>query len=191
MRKLIAMIGLPATGKSTIIKHFMEGLEWERKEPRPLVVTAYNQDRNLHIIGDYSDPKEKYPGTDRLSMAVQPEAIKFLNETDADVLFEGDRLGTSSFLEFGSLLVDQGTLEMKIIVVHADPLIVESRHNERADLQTEKFIKGRQTKIDNIRGNFGLMDYVTEFSNNNETQLTNIVNFLRLELFDDDVVDIL
>ena len=191
MRKLIAIGGLPATGKSTIMKKFMSSLEWEKQEPRKLVVTMYNKEHDLHVVGDYSDPNEKFPGLDRLSMAVQPEAVRWLQETRSNILFEGDRLFTSSFLEAAAQLVDMNDLELKILVISADPLIVETRHKDRNDTQSEKFIKGRETKIDNIRSSFYLMDYITEFRNNGETELLDIVNFLRLELLTDDVIDLI
>jgi len=191
MRKLIALGGLPATGKSTIMKKFMEGLEWKRSEPQKLVVTMYNEKHDLHIVGDYSDPTEKFPGLDRLSMAVQPEAIKWIQETKSNILFEGDRLFTSSFLETAAQLVDMSQLELKIVFISADPLLVETRHKDRQDTQSEKFIKGRETKLDNIRSSFYLIDYIQEFTNNNTSQLIEIVNWLRLELLVDDVIDLI
>jgi hypothetical protein len=191
MKKLIAIGGLPATGKSTIMKKFMEGLEWTREEPRKLVVTMYNKKHDLHIVGDYSDPEEKFPGLDRLSMAVQPEAIKWIQETKSNILFEGDRLFTGSFLEAAAQLVDLSYLELKILFITADPLIVESRHKDRGDSQSEKFIKSRDTKLDNIRSSFYLLDYIQEFSHNNPSQTVEIVNWLRLELLVDDVIDLI
>jgi len=191
MRKLIALGGLPATGKSTIMKKFMSGLEWKRQEPQKLVVTMFNEKHDLHIIGDYSDPNEKFPGLDRLSMAVQPEAIKWMHETKSSILFEGDRLFTSSFLESAAQLVDMSQLELKIVFITADPLLIENRHKERQDTQSEKFIKGRETKLDNIRSSFYLMDYIQEFTNNNPNQMIEIVNWLRLELLLDDVIDLI
>ena len=192
MRKLVCIGGLPATGKTTVMKKFMEGKQLQRVEPRKLVVAMYDPEYDLYILGDYSDPNEKFPGLDRLSMAVQPEAIKFLKETNSNILFEGDRLFTASFLEAAAELVDENILEMKILMINADKLLIEQRHIDRKDTQTEKFLKGRQTKYDNIRTSFLLMDYITEMSNNNSNDIEQIVNWLRLELHDkDDVVELL
>jgi dephospho-CoA kinase len=188
MKKLIAIGGLPASGKTTIMKEFMKGKELEKQTPKELVITMYDKHYKLHIVGDYSDPNEQFPGLDRLSMAVQPKAIEFLNETTANVLFEGDRLFTASFLEVASELVDKGLLDLKILMVNADPAIVEQRHKDRNDSQTEKFLKGRATKYDNIRSSLVLMPYIQEVSNNNESDLKAIVNWLRLELHDSDEV---
>jgi len=151
----------------------------------------YNKKHDLHIIGDYSDPDEKFPGLDRLSMAVQPEAIRWLQETKSNILFEGDRLFTASFLESAAQLVDMSQLELKIVFITADPLIVEERHGTRADSQSKRFIKGRDTKLDNIRSSFYLLDYIQEFTHNNPSQTVEIVNWLRLELLVDDVIDLI
>jgi pantothenate kinase len=191
MKTLIAIGGLPATGKSTIMKKFMEGLTWVRQEPRKLVVTMYNKEHDLHIVGDYSDPNEKFPGLDRLSMAVQPEAIKWLQETESNVLFEGDRLFTGSFLEEALKLTDAGQLDLKIIFITADPKLVEARHVDRADTQSEKFIQGRETKLDNIRASILFMEYISEFKNNTPADTVEIVNWLRLNLLSDDVIELI
>lgn len=192
MRKLVAIGGLPATGKTTIMKLFMKDKQLELVEPRKLVVSMYDSAHDLYIIGDYSDPNEPFPGLDRLSMAVQPSAIDFMKETTSNILFEGDRLFTASFLEAAAQLVDEGNLELKILMIHADPMLVEQRHHDRADTQTEKFLKGRQTKYDNISSSLVLMDYITEMTNNNDNDLRQIVNHLRLELHDnEEVVELL
>jgi GTPase SAR1 family protein len=192
MRKLIAIGGLPAAGKTTIMKKFLEGKYLEKKEPEKLVTAMYDGQYDLYIVGDYSDPEEKFPGLDRLSMAVQPEAIKFLKKTKSNILFEGDRLFTASFLEEAANLVDAGELELKIVIINADPLLVEQRHKDRADTQTEKFLKGRATKYENIQSSFLLMSYIEVMNNNTEEDLRAIVNWLRLELHEsDEIVEIL
>lgn len=192
MRKLIAIGGLPASGKTTILKEFMKDKQLEKQTPKELVVTMYCKQYDLHIVGDYSDPNEPFPGLDRLSMAVQPKAIEWMKETKSNILFEGDRLFTSSFLEAASELVDSGELDLKILMVNADPLIVEQRHKDRNDSQTEKFLKGRATKYDNIRSSLILMSYIQEVSNNNQEDLKAIVNWLRVELHDtDEVVELI
>ncbi len=187
MKKLIAIGGNPATGKTTLMKKFMEGLNWERVEPRKLVVAMYNKEHDIYIIGDYSDPEEKFPGLDRLSMAVQPEAIKFIKETNSNVLFEGDRLFNSSFLESALEIMD----EVKIVILNTDKQLLTERHTQRQDTQSEKFLKSRETKYDNIRTNFFLMDHIMELNNDDEKDKIATVNWLRLELLTDDVIELI
>ena len=61
MRKLIAIGGLPASGKTTLMKNFMKGLNLTRVEPVKLVVSMYDAKNKLFIHGDYSDAEEKFP----------------------------------------------------------------------------------------------------------------------------------
>jgi len=182
MRKLIAIGGLPASGKTTLMKKFMEGLTLERIEPVKLVVSMHDQKNNLTIHGDYSDPGEKFPGLDRWSMAVQPAAVEFLKSTKTNILFEGDRIFTASYLEQAGELADANELELHVIILEADPKIVHQRHIDRADTQTKQFLKGRDTKYDNIRASFVLMPYITVMQNNTLDDMEHTLTWLNEKL---------
>jgi hypothetical protein len=173
------MVGEPATGKSTIMKAFIAAVKtpWTERQDVQLVPTTYNQDLDLHIIGLYA-PEEPFPGTDRLSMAVQPQAVKFIEETKSNILFEGDRLGTQSFLEF---LADQPDTDFKLWFIVADRVIIEHRHVSRGDTQTETFKKGRQTKIENLMSNMVLMGYSETIGHHTPTDTKIIVDRLITE----------
>ena len=97
--KVIAIGGEPGAGKSTLMKEILNKFVWSKVYDSVKLV-PYLQYGNYYILGKY-DEGETFSGTDRMSMAVQPEAIKFLASLDKDavVLFYGDRLFTSSFLE--------------------------------------------------------------------------------------------
>lgn len=181
MRKIIAIGGEPATGKSTIMKRFISDVQgFAEVELEKLVPTLYNVIADLHIMGKYPEG-EKFGGTDRYSMAVQPQAVKFVNtHNESNILFEGDRLFNQSFLE---LLADLPDTELQIIYITADPALVEKRHVDREDTQNEKFLKGRKTKYENLRSNFTLMPYTKVFENNNEEDLAKIVAHLKNELY--------
>jgi len=180
MRKIIAIIGLPATGKSTIMKKFLEKASptWECVEEVPLVTAHYSPTRDVYVLGKYEEG-EKFPGTDRYSMAVQPAAIKFVQTCKDNIVFEGDRLNTVSFLEF---LAEQPDTELQILVITANPAIIESRHKDRADTQSEQFKKGRETKIENVRSNFMLMDNIKTFEHNTPQDTDHIVEYLTSQL---------
>lgn len=188
MRKLIAVGGVPASGKSTIMKKFLEGCTTTYVTPRKLVSAMHDAQKNLYILGQYgwkdgsgrSTENHGFEGTDKLSMAVQPEAIEFVKTCKENILFEGDRLFNQSFLDFAVEMVDRNELDLHIIIIQADPKIVDQRHVDRKDTQTDTFKKGRETKIDNISSSFILMPYTTYFNNNTEEDLNKIVEHLRL-----------
>ncbi len=180
MRKIIAIGGEPATGKSTIVKKFLGDVSaWREAEMVKLVPCLYDVSRDLAVLGKYEEG-QMFGGTDRYSMAVQPAATKFVKEFTGDLLFEGDRLFNQSFLE---ILADLPDTELVILYIEADPKLIEHRHKDRGDTQSEIFIKGRKTKYENLRSNFVLMPYTKVMKNNTEEDLEKVVSFLKSELY--------
>lgn len=164
MAKIIAIGGVPATGKTTmmrnIIKHHMPLTTFKYK----LVRGMYNRKTNVYILGIYDN--SLFSGTDKLSMAVQPDFINLIKKSPrATFVFEGDRLFNSSLFE---------QVECDIFVLEADPEVVEKRHVDRQDNQTDKFKKAKQTKIQNIKDKYN----VTILENNTEKQSENNLNII-------------
>jgi hypothetical protein len=163
--KIIAIGGEPGSGKSTLMKEILNYLDKYvyLKCYDSFKLVPYIQCGSVYLLGKY-DEDEVFSGTDRMSMAVQPEAIKFLASLDKDsiVLFEGDRLFTSSFLEH---CVEN--YDTYILYLSTDKSIREERYKERGSNQNETWLQGRETKIANILSNMTLMFNTEKFSNNN------------------------
>jgi broad-specificity NMP kinase len=159
--KVIAIGGNPGSGKSTLMKRVIEFYTPEKKYD-VFKLVPYLQNNKIYILGKYDDG-EVFSGTDRMSMAVQPEAIKFLASLPADsiVLYEGDRLFTSSFLEDCA-----DKYELKIFHLSTDPEVREVRYKERGSNQNVTWLQGRESKINNILTNMTLLFYVDSFPNN-------------------------
>lgn len=142
-KRIIAIGGEPASGKSTLMKRIL-------KEHLPLKTFSYglvkglhSKERNVYFIGIYDN--SVFCGTDKLSMAVQPDFIKLTNNiSEATFVFEGDRL-------FNQSLFDQKKCEIFVLEVSDETLA--ARHNQRQDNQTAKFKKAKRTKIQNIKSN--------------------------------------
>jgi adenylate kinase len=181
MRKLIVIGGLPATGKTTLMRKFLEGRTLHQMKYKKLLDFMYDSAANLAILGKYEDG-EVFAGTDRLSMAVQPEAVEFIQDYPQNILLEGDRLFTMSFLEECARLADEGKLEFHILILNADKHKIEERHVSRNDNQSDQFKRSRDTKIDNIRSNFTLMSYITEKDHNDEHDTNMILTTLNILL---------
>jgi broad-specificity NMP kinase len=160
-RKLIAIGGSPGTGKTTLMRKFMEGKKWIECQPAKLVTAMYNEELDLYILGKYADG-ETFAGTDRLSMAVQPEVQNWIQTHNCNVLFEGDRIFNQSFLEFAMGLP---STDLQIVFLSAPKTILEQRYQDRGSDQSDQFLKGRETKYSNLLSNFELMPYITEFAN--------------------------
>jgi len=159
--KIIAIGGEPGCGKTTLMKRIIEDIKPEPKY-NEFKLVPYLQKNNIYILGKYEDG-EVFSGTDRMSMAVQPEAIKFLDSlpNDSILLFEGDRLFTASFLEH---CVEK--FDTRIIHLQTERSIRQERYKERGSNQNETWLAGRETKVSNILTNFSLMFNTETFKNN-------------------------
>lgn len=186
MVKVIAMGGEPATGKTTLMfKLISMADDWEVVKPQKLLDAMYSKKLNLYILGKYVNDGNVFQGTDRLSMAVQPDAEKFFMELDyagkpVNVIFEGDRLFNAKLLE---QLATGFQDNLKILILKVNNSTLDQRHIDRKDDQDEKFKTSRKTKISNIRSSLVLMDYIEVAVNENlddqQKILDNVKSFFK------------
>lgn len=163
--KIIAIGGEPGAGKTTLMKKI---IEYYKVQPEydAFKLVPYLRKDNVYILGKYEEG-ETFAGTDRMSMAVQPEAVKFLASlpTDSIVLYEGDRLFNNSFLEHCNENYD-----LQIIYLKTDKEVRQERYKERGSNQNETWLQGRETKVANILTNMTLMFITNTYVNNNEEE---------------------
>lgn len=171
--RVIAIGGEPGAGKSTLMKEILSAFPFNEKYS-DFKLVPFLQYKNFYILGKYEEG-ETFSGTDRMSMAVQPEAIKFLASLPKDsvVLFEGDRLFTASFLEH---CVDN--YDTEIIYLETDKAVRQERYKERGSNQNETWLQGRETKLANIMTNMSLMFNTVKFKNNNKEQQKEILDHI-------------
>lgn len=177
-RKIIAVGGVPGTGKTTLFRKYMEDKQWVETAPAKLVTAMYNVDKDLYILGKY-DEGETFAGTDRLSMAVQPPLQEWIASHNCNILFEGDRVFNQSFLEFCMGLPNT---ELHVVYLKAPKDLLEQRYKDRGSDQSEQFLRGRETKYSNILSNFDLMSYITEFNNTNLEEQSKVLAHLEKQL---------
>lgn len=168
MAKAIAIGGLPGTGKTTLMNSLLSMADdWfaTKVEGQSLLDGVWSEKEQTYILGKYQpyyDGEGYAQGTDRLSMAVQPqaiEAVKSAHSKGYNIVFEGDRLFTASFLE---AMVETYDHESRIYVLETSKQEREARYESRGSDQSEKFLAGRETKIGNICSNFVLMGHINE-----------------------------
>lgn len=180
MVNVIAMGGEPATGKTTLIfKLISLADDWQVCKPQKLLDAMYSKKLNLYILGKYENDGNVFQGTDRLSMAVQPDADKFFTEIadkDFNVIFEGDRIFNSKMLE---RLADLYPNTFKILILEATHKTKEQRHVDRKDDQDDKFKNSRKTKISNISSSLVLMDYIDVMVNETLDDQKKIIEYIR------------
>jgi hypothetical protein len=186
--KLVAIGGIPGTGKTHLIHNLLkQSDDWIVYCPIKLLDGLWSEKLQMFVIGKYSpyypiDKSEIFQGTDKLAMNVQPSFTKFIlesKEKNIKVVFEGDRLFNSS--TFNTYLEHCPNGFPKIIILHVSLGKIKDRYKERGSDQSEKFLKSRQTKIDNISGNMDLMDFMRfeqhETLEDTETVVGSIINF--------------
>ena len=182
MVKVIAMGGEPATGKTTLMFRLISMADdWQVVKPQKLLDAMYSKKLNLYILGKYVNDGNVFQGTDRLSMAVQPDAEKFFSElwyenANVNVMFEGDRLFNGKLLD---KLSEWFPESLKILVLTASHDIKEQRHVDRKDDQDDKFKNSRATKISNITGSLTLMDYIDTMVNENLNDQSKIIDNIK------------
>lgn len=139
--------GLPVSGKTTIMKQIREQLGQGVKRQYGLL--RYETYPDHVVLGIYDD--STFAGTDKLSMAVMEDTLLFLKENTKKVLLEGDRLFTSKFI---TATQDLG-YNVNILICVVDNLNeILHRYKKRGQMQNQKFLKGRHTKIQNIQKAF-------------------------------------
>ena len=186
MVRVIAMGGEPATGKTTLMfKLISMADDWQTVKPEKLLDAMYSKKLNLYILGKYVNDGNVFQGTDRLSMAVQPDATAFFSnlayESNADdhnvnVIFEGDRLFNGKMLDRLSELFPN---DFSILILQVKDSTLDQRHIDRKDDQDDKFKNSRKTKISNIMGSLVLMDYIQTMVNENLDDQAKIIEYIR------------
>ena len=179
MAKLIGIIGMPGTGKTTLMRRFMENYEWTQDTPIKLLDTYVSG--NMRLFGKYAEG-DTFAGTDKLSMAVMPVAIEYLQGDPSPVnIFEGDRLSSVKFFT----TAQQAGHEVVIVALEVSDTTREARYAERGSDQNQKFIDGRRTKVNNIREEFGPKPLfgeegnITVFQHETPEDTDKIVSFLK------------
>jgi len=151
--RVVLVVGEPGAGKTTLVREYMDHHpavgSW--RGPHRYGLVRYHDDGHLRFVVGVYAPGEVFAGTDRLSMAVQPEFLAWMSEPWAmcpatTVTLEGDRLG--------SVCVVDGLLSMghDVRVVHLTCAAGEQQRRllERGSDQSPAFLKGRRTKVQRV-----------------------------------------
>lgn len=188
--KLVYVIGMPGTGKSTLMKAFMnrvieridaigQPVDPNWKMDRPIDLLDTHVCGNIRVLGKYEEG-QTFSGTDRLSMAVAPKAIEWIKtKPDEFIVGEGDRLNSKTFFEAVGK-------DLTIIHLTTSDNTRETRYKDRGSEQSDKFIQTTRTKCKNVVDAFGDRQTlfgeekgcVVEFSHENQADTEHIVNYM-------------
>lgn len=170
MIKIIAIGGEPGAGKTTFMREIIKRINPVPKYDEFKLVPFLQKD-NIYILGKYEEDSI-FQGTDRMSMAVQPAAVKFLDSLSDNsvVLYEGDRLFNNSFLEHCD-----GKFDLSIIYLKTDKETRQARCKDRGSEQNETWLNGRETKVKNILSNLTFFLTIQSLRNNTYEEQENNV----------------
>ena len=173
---MIFMIGgIPCSGKSTLMRSIIEELgSHEDCEPMPLFRCQSHGD--ILVVGRY--PKEEtFGGTDKLSYGAIPKFRDFLvQETPKwkHVLIEGDRFVREKDI---SWILDNYT-DSRIYILKVPLEVEKQRHIDRADDQSEQWLKTRRGLIKNLETNMMLMSELLIRDTTNDDVKNEILEFI-------------
>lgn len=141
MTRAVYLIGEPGVGKTTLMEALSDGYTIEaadRLEGQLWGEKLWAGDRYAGIRLGRS--RETFSGTDALGMAVNPDAIRWLETGDLPplILGEGARLGNLRF----QIALHNKTSALTILLRAAD---AAERREKRGSQQDPNWIKGRAT----------------------------------------------
>lgn len=156
MTQVIGIGGLPATGKTSLMREIIArcgpSYDWQFNLLRGHTYDALP----VTVLGIYDDG-QTFAGTDRLSMAVLRDARRYVWHYSRDagmrlhtILFEGDRLFTHKFV---AGIRSLPSVDLKLYMLKAQPDVLAARHAAR-DRQGESWLAGRKTKLANLCQSF-------------------------------------
>jgi len=180
---IIALIGSPAVGKSSIIRALF-GEEYVKKppnliEPKPLFrCTEYHDylytGNRVLLLGQYDEGT--FSGTDSWSYSVLAKGSfesfieKQSNKYDK-IIFEGDRL--TSKVEWLTENYDT-----KVFLLTITPEEEQARQDARGNQQNKSWIAGRHSQMVNLQNNFFMREHITVMPNNTLEEQDKIVTEL-------------
>ena len=180
---IIALIGSPAVGKSSIIRALF-GEEYVKKppnliEPKPLFrCTEYHDylytGNRVLLLGQYDEGT--FSGTDSWSYSVLAKGSfesfieKQSNKYDK-IIFEGDRL--TSKVEWLTENYDT-----KVFLLTITPEEEQARQDARVNQQNKSWIAGRHSQMVNLQNNFFMREHITVMPNNTLEEQDKIVTEL-------------
>lgn len=164
--KVVYVAGVPASGKSTLMKRvralsFVNSTEFKFGKCRGIK----SENGRLYMLGVFDG--SNFEGTDKLPMDVINDAIAFIKTLDSKeerfvVFAEGDRLFNIRFLN---------EVKAVLLLIDASSEELAARHLTRGDNQTETFLKRCRSKVENFANQYN----VKRVFNNNEADTNKIL----------------
>ena len=176
---IIMVGGIPTSGKSKLIRGLIGDIgSFDICNPYPLFPCQFHKD--ILVVGRYPEG-ETFGGTDKLSYGTIPKFRDFIKQEESKwkhIIIEGDRFFRSQDITW---ICDN--YDSKVFVLTVSDTEEKRRHLERQDTQTDRWLKGRRTQIQNILTDIVLMGSIEvrsnetmEDSDNLKEEIKNLLN---------------
>lgn len=160
--RIIGIGGEPATGKTKLMRTLLATLSNAEEFSNGLCKGTMHPASGVIVLGTYDETT--FGGTDKLSMAAQPDTIDYLTHLrgslesqDVTIWFEGDRFFNAKFIEAMKRIS-----QLTMILLTANKQLLDERHFQRNDTQNETWLKGRRTKYKKLQLMYSLPIYIHE-----------------------------
>ena len=145
---VLYLIGPPASGKSTLMAHLTREAT-RTPHPNHPIPHDHLTYPNATTAAELGTQRPNFPGTDTLSMSINPTATTSLTDGTWDhldhLLGEGDRLANTQFL-----LTAHTHHPLTVLYLHAPPDLTHKRTQQRGTKQSATWVRGRQTKTERL-----------------------------------------
>lgn len=146
--KLSYIVGQPGAGKSTALANATSNYS-RAARTKPFAHNLLVADGDYKVTAaELGATRPLFPGTDTLSMAVQPKVIDWLQTYPyKHIIGEGDRLATLGFLQAAQDL----NYEVNLIWIDTpDDLANQRRTSRSSNQQSTVWLRGRISKVRNL-----------------------------------------
>lgn len=142
---VVYLVGFPGVGKSTALAGATSDWHLQEQRTQPFAHRVYTEGI---VLGR---DRPHFPGTDTLSMSVNPKACDFVESHTELIVGEGDRLANRAFF--------RACHDLTLVYLDASLSVASTRAVHRAALlgipaQRRAWWQGRVTKVHNLLEQF-------------------------------------
>lgn len=163
VKRIIAIGGEPGTGKTRLMKDVMKDYTLTPFN-YGLIKGEYDDYKKVYFIGVFDG--SKFEGSDKVSIKCYDDLIKFLNQVDGVVVFEGDRLFSKKVLATQYPFIK--------LVLTASKETMDTRYRLRGVYQAEYFNTLKTKRINNL-----IKEYKDIVFLNNEGDNSDNINIIK------------